>query len=78
MLLDSIFVNVPALIGDAIREARVKRLLSQNTLADNAGLSRNSISEIERGTREIGIETLHSICEAMGVRMSGLLSDIDL
>lgn len=53
--------------GETVRMTRRRRRLSQEKLADEAGLHRTHISLIERGLREPSLETLVKLCRALGV-----------
>jgi transcriptional regulator with XRE-family HTH domain len=53
--------------GEAVRMTRRRRQLSQDALANAAGLHRTHISLIERGLREPSLETLVKLCRALGV-----------
>ena len=46
---------------------RRRRELSQEELADAAGLHRTHISLIERGLREPSLDTLVKLCRGLGV-----------
>lgn len=50
------------MIGQRIRDFRVKNHLTQAQLAEDLDVSSNFISEIETGKKNISIETLKSIC----------------
>jgi len=53
-------------IGNAIRDIRKKQGKTQDELADAAGISRTSLSQIENGVRP-GEDTLRRICSALNV-----------
>ena len=53
-------------LGRTIRDIRKRQGLTQLALADAAGISRTSMSQIENGVRP-GEETLKSICTALQV-----------
>ncbi|MEK6225555.1 MAG: helix-turn-helix transcriptional regulator [Chloroflexota bacterium] len=57
----------------AIRERREAQGLSQEALAERAKLHRTYISMIERATRNISVDKLSGIAEALGLRPSQLL-----
>jgi transcriptional regulator with XRE-family HTH domain len=59
-------------VSDAIRAERLRQGLSQEELARRTGLHRNSISAIERGRRNIGLESLVKITRALGIRPADL------
>ena len=46
---------------------RTRRKLSQQTVADKAGLSVSYISMLERGVRVPPLETLEAVAKALGV-----------
>jgi len=60
----------PLRFGSAIRAARIRRGLQQADLAAAAGVSRGSVSRIERGlTREIAFGTLVQVGAALEIRV---------
>lgn len=61
-------------IGENIKQLRISREWSQQTLADEIGLSRNYISELESNKRNLSITTLKNLAEKLGVPI-GLLID---
>jgi transcriptional regulator with XRE-family HTH domain len=66
-------------IAPLIRKARETRQLSQQVLADKAGLSRKSIGEFEQGRQqELGLGRFLSICSALGLEMQLLPKDLEL
>jgi transcriptional regulator with XRE-family HTH domain len=60
-------------LGVAIRERREAQGLSQEALAERAKLHRTYISMVERATRNISVDKLSGIAEALGLRPSQLL-----
>jgi transcriptional regulator with XRE-family HTH domain len=62
-----------AQLGERIRELRHRRGLSQEALADAAGLDRTYISSCERGKRNVSLLTLYRIAAALDVEPSALL-----
>ena len=59
--------------GEALRELRVHLGLSQEALADAAGLDRTYVSGIERGERNPSLTNLLRLADAMEVRLSDLV-----
>lgn len=59
--------------GDRIRALREERNLSQEALADLAGLHRTHISLIERGQRSVRLETIECLAKAMRVQPADLM-----
>lgn len=64
-------------VGRAIRKRREEVGLSQEGLAEEAGLHRTYISLVERGRRNISVDALSQIAEALGVYPSRLLADAE-
>ncbi len=62
-------------VGDRVREIRVKRGLSQEELAHNAGLDRSYMSGIERGVRNATVLKLQSVARALKVPVRELLPE---
>ena len=56
-------------IGKRVRLLRLKRSLSQEKLAHEAGLNRAYIGYIERGERNPSTETLSKIASALNVEL---------
>ena len=51
--------------------------LSQEELADRAGLHRTYISSIERAKRNVSLKNIFLLAEAMGVEPSDLLKPVE-
>ncbi|QIG79635.1 helix-turn-helix domain-containing protein [Stakelama tenebrarum] len=61
-------------LGREIRRLRKERHLSQNELADLAGLSRNFISMVERGERAVSVLTILDIADALRVAPAAMFA----
>jgi transcriptional regulator with XRE-family HTH domain len=57
-------------IGRRIRVLRTQREWTQTMLADHAELTREHLSEIERGRKEVGVRGLERIVKALGVGLA--------
>ncbi|MFK0062603.1 helix-turn-helix domain-containing protein [Streptomyces werraensis] len=60
-------------IGDRIRAARTGRKLSQETLAELAGLDRKTINRIELGVHATSVDHLLLIADALDVHLAELV-----
>lgn len=57
----------PEEIGAEIRARRKRLLLTQEDVADLAGVNRRLVSEVERGTVSVTLRNLIAICGAVGL-----------
>ncbi len=64
-------------VGDNIRKERIKLGLSQEELASIADIHRTFLSGVERGERNISLNTLAKISAGMKVKMATLLKGAD-
>lgn len=62
-----------AALGLAVRRLREERGISQEELAEDAGLHRTYVGGIERGERNIGFRNLVGIAQALEVSPSELI-----
>ena len=62
-------------LGDAIRDRRRSRKLSQEKLAERADVHRNYIGLIERGEQNITIESLVKVAKALKCKAMDLVVD---
>ena len=62
-------------IGEKLREVRTKRLLTQDELAEKAGVSQSTIANIERNNAEPQFRTIRKLAKALDVDPTNLLGD---
>jgi transcriptional regulator with XRE-family HTH domain len=67
MASDTSNEKVKALFGKRLRELRTSKNLSQEGLADLAGLDRTYVSSCERGERNLTIVSVSKLAIALGV-----------
>ena len=60
-------------LANAVRELRARKRLSQEALAEAAGLGGNYISEVETGRKRVGYETVVLIAYGFGMQLSELV-----
>ena len=69
-------VPVPRLtLARNLRRLRAVRGISQEELADLAGLHRTYVGSVERSERNISIDNLAKLASALGISLSGLLEE---
>ena len=59
--------------GERLRETRHRKGISQETLAELAGLHRTYVSGVERGERNISLANIERLARALGIPMSDLM-----
>jgi transcriptional regulator with XRE-family HTH domain len=62
-------------LGSAVRAARKARGLSQEALADAAGIDRSHMGKIERGERNVTILNVARIAAALHAKASDILRE---
>ena len=63
--------------GRTVRRLRENRGLSQEKLAELAGIHRTYIGDVERGTRNIALVNMTRIAKALGTSLSRLIADME-
>ena len=61
------------MINEALALARMYWGYSQSEMADALGMSQAMVSEIERGTKSVTLDTLDRYATALGVKKSQLM-----
>ena len=62
-------------IGDKLKEIRTRRLLTQQELADKAGVGVNTIIRIERNKTEPHFSTIRKLGKALNIDPAELLGE---
>lgn len=65
------------LVGQIIQRKREQKKLSQEVVSGLAGIGRTHLSAIERGERKPTLETFFKIAEALNIRPSVLMEEIE-
>lgn len=65
-------------VGSSLRAARVDQGRTLRDVAREARVSLGYLSEVERGQKEASSELLSSICVALGLTVSGLMTEVAL
>jgi two-component system response regulator len=68
-------VDVKKHFGSSVRNWRTRLGISQEELAERAGLHRTYISDVERGARNVSLESIEKLARALQVTVSKLLSE---
>ena len=63
----------PAALGTAVRDRRHEIGLSQEALADTCRLHRTYIGSVERGERNVSLENIVRIADALDIQPSELI-----
>ena len=65
-------------LGSALRAARVSQGRTLRDVAKSARVSLGYLSEVERGQKEASSELLNSICGALDLKLSNVLSNVSI
>lgn len=65
------------IVGEVIAENRKKKGISQEVMSGLADIGRTHLSAIERGERKPTLETLYRIANALNMKMSELVVQIE-
>ena len=69
-------VSARVRFAQRLRLRRLDRGLSQEELADQAGLHRTYIGSVERAERNISIDSMERLAQALGLDVSDLLAPL--
>ena len=67
----------PVIVGKVIQQFREQKNVSQEVLSGLAGIGRTHLSAIERGVRRPTLETFFRIAEALQVKPSTMLAEVE-
>jgi transcriptional regulator with XRE-family HTH domain len=66
-----------AVLGERIREHRQGLGISQETLADRAGVHWTFVGQVERGRRNLNLHNLLKLAKALGVNPAELVEGLE-
>ncbi|MCL4536582.1 MAG: helix-turn-helix domain-containing protein [Nitrospirae bacterium] len=69
--------DIKKIFGKNVRTYREAKNLSQEQLADLCGLHRTYISHVECGKRNVSVENIQKIAQALRVKISDLFAGAD-
>lgn len=65
-------MNVEKKFGKRVRALRMQRKWSQEELSFRCGVSKNYISDVERGTRNVSLKSIEKIANGLEVEIMEL------
>jgi transcriptional regulator with XRE-family HTH domain len=68
--------DICALVGKRLRELRKAKGWRQIDLAQHSGVHEVHISDLERGSREVGLKTLAALAKALDVKLEVLFKGL--
>ena len=63
--------------GNTVRRLRTERGFSQESFADACGLHRTYISDIELGKRNVSLENIERVSNALEISISQLFEEVE-
>lgn len=69
--------SLSPVLGDELREERLRAKLTQEALASKAGISRNYVSLLEQNEKSPTVQMLFKLCKVLKVRPSELIARIE-
>ena len=63
--------------GHAVRARRQRSGLSQEKLAEEAGIHRTYVGDVERGVRNVSLINIDRLASALDLGLSALMSDVE-
>ena len=62
--------------GEKVRDERIKQHLTQEELAEKAGVHRTYIGMIERAEKNITLENINKIAKALGIKINKIFEGL--
>ena len=69
--------EVLAAFGRAVRKVRLERGLTQEGLAEAAGIHPRYVSDVERGKRNIGMVNVDRMAQALAIDLPMLMTQVE-
>ena len=64
------------LLGDVLRRQRQRQGRTLREVSSSARVSLGYLSEVERGQKEASSELLNAICQALGLSLASVITDV--
>lgn len=71
-------MSIRLLFAKNLKKYRLLKMISQEELAELSGLHRTYVSSVERGIKNISIDNMEKLANALGVDIRELLTPYDL
>lgn len=71
------FKSLESIVGQRLKEMRIKKGLSQEDLSLETGLDRSYISMVERGKRNPTLIVIFRLCEILDIQPSALVKHVE-
>jgi transcriptional regulator with XRE-family HTH domain len=68
--------SAKTIFGTALRSLREERGYSQEHLAERAGVHRNYVGGVERGERNVALENIVKLAQALSIRTKDLFEKL--
>ena len=69
--------ELPLALGQAVRALRLARGITQEQLAEAAGLHPRYVNDVERGRRNIGISNVDRLAQGLSVDLPTLMTEVE-
>ena len=69
--------NILSAYGSTIRKFRQSQNISQEGFADLCGLHRTYISDVELGKRNVSLENIEKMAEALNIKVSDVFKEVE-
>lgn len=63
--------------GQTVRSVRLENKISQEKFADMCGLHRTYVSDVELGKRNVSLENIERMADALGIEISELFRKVE-
>jgi transcriptional regulator with XRE-family HTH domain len=63
--------------GRAVRKLRTARGISQEMLAEEIGIHRTYVGDVERGLRNLGLLNIDRMARALEIDLPGLMTEVE-
>lgn len=70
-------MDIKKKFGIIVKELRVEKGFSQEALANKSEIDRTYMSDIEKGERNISLEIIQKLSNALGIKISDLFIKIE-